>query len=203
VLPLWSLDQRAKLNHAKILRIKGAILIKHSQEEASITLDIISHSATQTQRLGVRLGELLQGGELILLNGQLGTGKTTFTQGLAQGMGITENINSPTFTLLKEYHERSGGVYSGGPALYHFDLYRLDNPEEILDLGFEDYFYSNGVCVVEWADKADLLWPTESLRIRMKMMSETKRGLLFNATGTYYCELLRQFQKNTYATTGS
>ena len=177
-------------------------MIKHSQEEASSTLDIISHSAAQTQRLGVRLGELLQGGELILLNGQLGTGKTTFTQGLAQGMGITENINSPTFTLLKEY-SGPGTQRDVGPALYHFDLYRLDNPEEILDLGFEDYFYSNGVCVVEWADKADLLWPTESLRIRMKMMSETKRGLLFNATGAYYCELLRQFQKNTYATTGS
>src|SRR5947209_9825889 len=86
-----------------IISTKGGILIKHSQEEISSTLDIISHSAAQTQRLGVRLGELLQGGELILLNGQLGTGKTTFTQGLAQGMGITENINSPTFTLLKEY----------------------------------------------------------------------------------------------------
>src|SRR5437588_9017641 len=116
------------------------------------TLDCISHSSAQTQRLGVRLGELLQRGELILLNGQLGTGKTTFTQGLAQGMGITENINSPTFTLLKEYpgQLRPGSQPGIGPALYHFDLYRLDNPEEILDLGFEDYFYSNGVCVVEW-----------------------------------------------------
>lgn len=203
MLPLWSRDLRAKRNHAKLLSLKGGILIKHSQEETSSTLDIISHSAAQTQRLGVRLGELLQGGELILLNGQLGTGKTTFTQGLAQGMGITENINSPTFTLLKEYPPRTDSRRGIGPALYHFDLYRLDNPEEILDLGFEDYFYSNGVCVVEWADKADLLWPTESLHIRMKMLSETKRGLLFNATGTYYCELLRQFQKNTYATTGS
>jgi tRNA threonylcarbamoyladenosine biosynthesis protein TsaE len=156
--------------------------------------------------LGVRLGELLQGGELILLNGQLGTGKTTFTQGLAQGLGITENINSPTFTLLKEYPgqlRRPGNPRSLGPALYHFDLYRLDNPEEILDLGFEDYFYSNGVCVVEWADKADMLWPNEALHIRMKMLNETKRSLLFSAAGTYYCELLRQFQKNTYATTGS
>ena len=140
-------------------------MIKHSQEQASITLDIISHSAAQTQRLGVRLGELVQGGELVLLNGKLGTGKTTFTQGLAQGMGITENINSPTFTLLKEYSARPGGQpgtqRNVRPALYHFDLYRLDNPDEVLDLGFEDYFYSNGVCVVEWADRADALWPAE------------------------------------------
>jgi tRNA threonylcarbamoyladenosine biosynthesis protein TsaE len=189
--------------------VKGSILTRHSQEEGSLTLDIISHSTAQTQRLGMRLGEIVQGGELILLNGQLGTGKTTFTQGLARGMGITEQINSPTFTLLKEYPgharpaDKAHAQSHGSPALYHFDLYRLDDPEEIFDLGFEDYFYGDGVCVVEWADKADLLWPSDHLRIRMKMMSETKRGLLFIATGVRYCELLRQFQKNTYATTGS
>src|SRR5437764_8723394 len=116
-------------------------LTKNSQEEVSCTLDIISHGPAQTQRLGVRLGELLQGGELILLEGQLGTGKTTFAQGLAVGMGITEVINSPTFTLLKEYpgqprsEVQQGAAPHVGPALYHFDLYRLDDPEEIFDLG--------------------------------------------------------------------
>lgn len=193
--------------------VKGIVLINNAQqEEISCTLDSISHSPAQTQRLGMRLGELLQGGELILLDGQLGTGKTTFAQGLAQGMGITGVVNSPTFTLLKEYpgrprsalpEARPGTPSSRGPALYHFDLYRLDNPEEILDLGFEDYFYSNGVCIVEWAEKADLLWPDENLRIRMKILSETKRGLLFIASGARYCELLHQFQKNTYVTTRS
>ena len=186
---------------------EGSIVTKHTQKEAISTLDIISHSSAQTQRLGMRLGELMQGGELLLLEGQLGTGKTTFTQGLAKGMGITEIISSPTFTLLKEYPGQPLHVgaqcIEPSPALYHFDLYRLDNPEEILDLGFEEYFYSTGTCVVEWADKADMLWPTEHLRLRMKMMSETKRGLLFTATGLRYCELLQQFQKNTYATTSS
>src|SRR6266480_8083649 len=120
---------------------KGAIVIR-SQQEATSTLDIISHSSAQTQRLGMRLGELLHGGELILLDGQLGTGKTTFTQGLARGMGITEVISSPTFTLLKEYpgqpvpadeREQAPVILpyqqqqrqKVGPALYHFDLYRL------------------------------------------------------------------------------
>jgi tRNA threonylcarbamoyladenosine biosynthesis protein TsaE len=184
------------------------------QEEVTCSLDVISHSAAQTQRLGVRLGELMRGGELILLNGQLGTGKTTFTQGLAQGLGITDVISSPTFTLLKEYPgqppanvNQQGASMAGarkvGPALYHFDLYRLDNPEEIIDLGFEDYFYGSGVCVVEWADKADAFWPFDCLRIRLKVLSETKRSLLFTATGARYCDLLRQFQKKTYATTGS
>ncbi len=200
-----------------------------------MTLDIVSHSGTQTQRLGARLGELLLGGELILLEGQLGTGKTTFTQGLAQGMGITEMISSPTFTLLKEYRgqpritseasqdveKRGAGATfmaptsvqgphlwrpSKGPALFHFDLYRLDDPEEIVALGFEEYFeniYHSGVSVVEWAEKAGDLWPPEHLLIRLKVVSETKRGLMFVATGARYCELVRQFQKNTYATVSS
>ena len=199
---------------------EGSIVTRHFQEAAINTLDIISHSSAQTQRLGMRLGELLRGGELLLLEGSLGTGKTTFTQGLARGIGITEVISSPTFTLLKEYPGQPGPTaqseqaqvtiqhqqqerHRAGPALYHFDLYRLDDPEEILALGFEDYFFGNGVCVVEWADKAELLWPAEHLRLRMKIMSETKRGLLFTATGLRYCELLQQFQKNTYATTSS
>ena len=189
----------------------------HAHEEVPCKLDIISHSSAQTQRLGVRLGELLRGGELILLDGQLGTGKTTFTQGLAQGMGITEVVSSPTFTLLKEYERREGqpvlmneqspgvaqqSIYAQvGPALYHFDLYRLDDPEEMLDLGFEDYFYGSGVSVVEWADKAELLWPTERLYLRLQSLDETKRQLTFTATGAHYCELLQQFQKNMYATT--
>lgn len=191
--------------------VKDAPLLKQSQEGMSCTLDSISHSAAQTQRLGMRLGELLRGGELILLNGQLGRGKTTFTQGLAQGMGISANINSPTFTLLKEYaghvETHSGNGHAPlsrkGPALYHFDLYRLDDPEEIFDLGFEEYFTSDGVCVVEWAEKADLYWPTDHLDIRLKMLSDTKRGLFFAAVGPRYCDLLRQFQKNAYVTTGS
>jgi len=189
--------------------LKGVLLTKRSQREKTLTLDCISHSSAQTQRLGMRLGDLLQGGELILLDGQLGTGKTTFTQGLAQGLGITENINSPTFTLLKEYMgQTQPGILPDTlsfrrPALYHFDLYRLDNPAEIVELGFEDYFFSDGVSVIEWAEKAGSFWPDEHLNIRLKIMSETKRGLLFIATGEHYCELLRQFQKNAYVTTGS
>lgn len=187
---------------------KGARLTRNTQEENNYTLDSISHSAEQTQRLGMRLGELLVGGELILLEGQLGTGKTTFTQGLALGLDIPENITSPTFTLLKEYSGQPRPARMGmpariGPALYHFDLYRLDDPAEIFDLGFDDYFYGDGVCIVEWAEKADLFWPADHLRIRLKMLSETKRGLLFSATGTRYCELLRKFQKLTYVTPGS
>jgi tRNA threonylcarbamoyladenosine biosynthesis protein TsaE len=196
--------------------LESGSMIRSSQEESTSTLDIISYSSAQTQRLGTRLGELLHGGELILLNGQLGSGKTTFTQGLAKGLHITDVISSPTFTLLKEYRSQvplasdetdtaeivamcSGYTQFEAHSLYHFDLYRLDDPDEIIDLGFEDYFYNpnpgSGVCVVEWADKADALWPTERLSICLNALDEARRGLLFVATGARYCELLRQFSE--------
>jgi len=159
-------------------------------EEAPARLDVISHSVAQTQRLGARLGELLQGGELLLLDGEMGTGKTVFTQGIAQGLNIDDTVNSPTFTLLKEYQGRL--------PLYHFDLYRLDDPDEVLALGFDEYFYGQGVCVVEWAYKAEAIWPAEHLRVRLKVISDTKRGLLFAAHGTRYAQVLHMLQRNAY-----
>jgi tRNA threonylcarbamoyladenosine biosynthesis protein TsaE len=175
----------------------------------------------------MRLGELLHGGELVLLEGQLGMGKTTFTQGLAQGMGITGTINSPTFTLLKEYPGRDhvltasptspssqknipdkmarhGRTRTQGPALYHFDLYRLEDPEEMFALGFEDYFSDpSGVCVVEWADRAAGLWPNERLDILFTTIRETERSIQFTASGSRSIALLQQLQKSAYAITGS
>ncbi|GCE13164.1 tRNA (adenosine(37)-N6)-threonylcarbamoyltransferase complex ATPase subunit type 1 TsaE [Tengunoibacter tsumagoiensis] len=168
-------------------------------ENASLRL--ISQSAEQTQEYARQLGALLTGGELLLLDGNLGAGKTTFTQGLARGMQITSTVSSPTFTLLKEYWTPAQAGL--GLALYHFDLYRLDEPEEILDLGFEEYFYGTGVSVVEWADKAAELWPPERLVIRLQTQLEDQRSLAFYAAGAHYCQLLRQFQKNTYATARS
>jgi tRNA threonylcarbamoyladenosine biosynthesis protein TsaE len=186
---------------------KVELVVNQLQEE---TLEIISYSAQQTQHLGEELAELLQGGELLLLEGQLGTGKTTFTQGLARGLGITTIVSSPTFTLLKEYtgqaYQRASKGQQGScvrPALYHFDLYRLEEPEEILDLGFEEYFYNSGVSVVEWADKAGALWPPERLYIRLHVLNETQRSLTFKATGERYCEIVRQFQKKIYAAASS
>lgn len=163
------------------------------QEEAteqSIVLDIVSHSLAQTQRLGARLGELLHGGELLLLNGDLGTGKTAFTQGIAEGLLIRETVNSPTFTLLKEYEGRL--------SLYHFDLYRLDDPAEMFDLGFEDYFSGKGVCVVEWANKAEGAWPDEQLTINFKVVTDTKRGLVLTGNGPRYGDLLLEFRKSAF-----
>lgn len=160
------------------------------EADQPIVLDIVSHSLAQTQRLGARLGELLHSGDLLLLDGDLGTGKTSLTQGIAEGLGVHELVSSPTFTLLKEYEGRL--------PLYHFDLYRLDDPAEILDLGFEEYFERRGVCVVEWANKAESLWPSEYLRIRLKIVSETKRGLLLSGVGARYGDLLFEFRKSAF-----
>lgn len=172
-------------------------------QDGICTLEVISQRPSQTQRLGAALGALLQAGDLILLDGQLGAGKTTFTQGLARGMQVTAVVNSPTFTLLKEYQGVSASQGGKALTLYHFDLYRLEDPDEIVDLGFEDYFYGSGVCVVEWAGNAEELWPADRLDIRLSSVDETRRRLLFVASGPRYCELLRQFQKNMYAITRS
>ena len=130
----------------------------------SVVPDVTLHSASasQTHRLGALLGGLLRPGDVVLLEGPLGAGKTALTQGIGAGLGVRETINSPTFTILKEY--------MGRLPLYHFDLYRIEDPEELFTLGFEDYFGGEGVCVVEWADRgmaADgaTLWPAGWLRI--------------------------------------
>ena len=149
-----------------------------------------SASANRTQRLGALLSALLQPGDVVLLEGPLGAGKTALTQGIGAGLGVRETINSPTFTLLKEYEGRL--------PLYHFDLYRIEDPEELFALGFEDYFGGEGVCVVEWADRgvaADdaTLWPANWLRIVISADGATKRALTCSAAGVRGEALLRAF----------
>lgn len=102
--------------------------------------------------LGKRLGMEASAGRFYCLNGDLGVGKTVFTQGFAAGLGIKEPVNSPTFTILQEYE-------TGRLPFYHFDVYRIADPEEMYELGYEDYFFGNGVCLVEWAELIQELLP--------------------------------------------
>ncbi len=102
-------------------------------------------SPKETFEAGRQLGLLAQSGEIYILNGELGAGKTVFTQGVAAGLGIREHVNSPTFTIVQVYD-------SGRLPFYHFDVYRIGDIEEMDEIGYEDYFFGNGVCIVEWAE---------------------------------------------------
>ncbi len=112
-------------------------------------------SPKETFELGKKIGLEAKAGEIICLNGDLGVGKTVFTQGFAKGLGIDEAVNSPTFTIIQEYDE-------GRLPLYHFDVYRIGDPEEMYEIGYEDYFYGQGVCLIEWAKLIEELIPDEA-----------------------------------------
>lgn len=157
-----------------------------------VDLDIVSHGVEQTRRLGAHLGKLLQPGDAILLEGDFGTGKTTLTQGIAAGMGFDSRyVNSPTFTLVNEYK-------SGRHRLYHIDLYRLEDTEQVTTLGLDDYFDGSGVTVIEWPGVGSPWLPEERLVVKLSHLNETKRTLRFYATGDHYRELVERFKKETY-----
>lgn len=115
----------------------------------------------ETTTFGLDLGKRLQKGDIVALIGDLGTGKTALTKAIARGLGITETITSPTFTIVQEY---TGGRL----PLYHFDVYRIQEPEEMYELGYEEYFFGEGVCVIEWADLIEELLPGETKVIRLE-----------------------------------
>ena len=111
-----------------------------------------------TEKLGENIGQKVQPGTVIALIGDLGTGKTTLTKSIARGLGVTETVTSPTFNIIREYR-------SGRLPLYHFDVYRIGDPDEMFELGYEEYFYGDGVCVVEWADIIEELLPEDAVVI--------------------------------------
>ena len=150
-------------------------------------LELISHSPEQTQEFGARLGELAQPGDIFLLVGRLGAGKTCLTQGIAWGLNIKEYAVSPSFVVIRELYGRL--------PLYHIDFYRLDNLEEIAELGLDDYLYGNGVCVVEWAEKGLSLLPAEHLLIEMSYVSDTERSLKLKPGGKRYRNLVAQLKQ--------
>jgi tRNA threonylcarbamoyladenosine biosynthesis protein TsaE len=158
------------------------------------TLDFVSHSADQTRSLGQRLGALLQAGDLIALEGDLGTGKTCITQGIGLGLGVTEPITSPSFTLIAEHRPPPPA-----PPLYHVDLYRLEDAiREALAFGLDDYLHGQGVCVIEWADRIRPALPRERLWISLRHLEVSKRGVLMHAAGPRYEELLIQFRQSAF-----
>jgi tRNA threonylcarbamoyladenosine biosynthesis protein TsaE len=124
-------------------------------------MKIESKNVEDTYRIGFDMGSKAKKGEIYCLSGDLGTGKTVFTQGFAKGLGIEGIVNSPTFTIVQEYEE-------GRLPLYHFDVYRIAELEEMDEIGYEDYLYGNGVCLIEWAELIEELLPKDRVMITIK-----------------------------------
>ncbi|HEY33230.1 MAG TPA: tRNA (adenosine(37)-N6)-threonylcarbamoyltransferase complex ATPase subunit type 1 TsaE [Dehalococcoidia bacterium] len=150
-------------------------------------LNLITHSLEQTYELGRTMGRLVQPGDVLLLVGELGAGKTCLTQGIAWGLGIEEYTLSPTFVIMRELYGRL--------PLYHIDLYRLDDIGEIAALGLDDYLYgAEGVCVVEWAEKGLSVMPVEHLMVEISHLGETERNFQLKAGSQRYRKLLDQLK---------
>ncbi|MCM0597738.1 tRNA (adenosine(37)-N6)-threonylcarbamoyltransferase complex ATPase subunit type 1 TsaE [Periweissella fabaria] len=146
------------------------------------------NDAATTQTLGQQLGQIVSAGDVILLDGDLGAGKTTFTKGIALGLGIERNIKSPTFTIIREYK-------TGRLPLYHMDVYRLEDGGGD-ELGLDEYFNGNGVCVVEWSQFVASELPKNYLKIAFKRddsnLDSTNRTISITAIGTHYEGILNQ-----------
>ena len=149
-------------------------------------MEIISGSPEQTRQIGKKLGQLAKAGDVILLAGDLGAGKTCLTQGIAWGLDIDEFTASPSFTIMREHYGRL--------SLYHVDFYRLDSIDDIYDLGIDDYLFSKGLCVIEWAEKGMELMPEERLLIEIEYVSENKRKLDLKASGKRYNGMLNDLK---------
>ena len=149
----------------------------------------LSSSVSQTLKLGKKIAGNLKGGEIILLSGSLGAGKTVLAKGIAQGLGINKNnVLSPTFVLLR--------VYQGKHLLQHFDFYRIETPQDIFALGYHEYLYSDAVTLIEWPERLKFLLPKEFLKIKLSLKAKNKRQFKFMAKGARYKKLLGEIHEN-------
>ncbi len=157
------------------------------------TLDFISSSVTQTERLGVRLGELLSDHDLLCLSGELGTGKTVLARGVGRGWGASLRVTSPTFTLVNEYPRAHDGR-----ILYHIDCYRLETAADVQTVGISDILDGGGAVMVEWPERIASLLPEDGLWITLVYLSETRRSLRLVAKGERSAELLEEFKRSAF-----
>lgn len=159
-----------------------------SSPEALSCLRLTSNSADETQRLGETLGQVLEAGDLVLLQGTLGAGKTTFTQGLARGMGLATPVTSPSFTLANVYEQPGADL-----PLFHLDLWRIKSPMEALGIGLNEYLTGEGACVVEWPDVAAEVLPADYLQVAIERVGDA-RAFTFSPVGARPNRLLRAFR---------
>jgi tRNA threonylcarbamoyladenosine biosynthesis protein TsaE len=147
-----------------------------------MSLQVVSQSCSDTQRLGEQLGFLLEAGDIVCLYGELGSGKTVLSKGIARGLGVgdEDRVRSPSFVLIQRYE--------GRVPVYHADLYRLDGPTDIADIGLRDFLAGDGVAVIEWADKLEASLPLERLDIVLVHQEEQTRLITVTPQGTRYLQ---------------
>jgi len=151
-------------------------------------LKIVSSSAEETKEIGYKLGKILKGGDIVCLIGDLGAGKTTLSQSIAKGLDVYDYVTSPTFTLVNEY--------KGRYPVYHFDVYRIGDVDEMYDLGYEEYVYSNGVIIIEWANLIEEILPKERLIIDLKRgKNADNREMNIYGEGKRYEEIIEELRK--------
>jgi len=129
----------------------------------------VSHSEEETQKIGKEISKKLERGDVVGLYGELGSGKTVLAKGIASGLKSKVQVKSPSFTIINEY--------SGKYTIYHIDLYRIEEADDLLKLGFDDYFYGNGVCVIEWAEKIRDYLPPKGFDVHITVLDETTREI--------------------------
>ena len=150
----------------------------------SLTLE--THCPEETERLGAALSNLLLSGSVAALRGDLAAGKTCFVRGMASRFATNEIVSSPTFTIVNQY--------GNGPRLYHVDLYRLAGVDELADIGYEELFEPDGICVIEWADRAESLLPAQRVDVLFEHVDESTRRLTFHDLGALPPEWPRQLR---------
>jgi tRNA threonylcarbamoyladenosine biosynthesis protein TsaE len=158
-----------------------------------MSLHLVSPTTGDTQALGEQLGRLLDAGDVVCLYGELGSGKTVLSQGIAKGLGVSHEraVRSPSFVLIHRYQ--------GRVPVYHADLYRLDGPMDVADIGLRELLGGDGVAVIEWADKLDALLPSERLDITLAHQTEEVRLIAISPWGARYCQLLEHWQRQPTA----
>ena len=154
-------------------------------------ITLFSQSEDDTHAIGRAIGAGLMAGDVLLLSGTLGAGKTTLTQGVAWGLGADEYARSPTFVLVNEYSARL--------PIYHMDLYRLDSFAEVDGLGLDDYLFGDGVCVIEWADKAPGYFPEDHLIVEIEVVSGEERALTVSGGAERHAALFEALGRSEYA----
>lgn len=156
-----------------------------------MTIERTSHSPAQTMAIGQQLGAVLRAGDVLLLLGDLGAGKTHLVKGIAQGLGSVDLVTSPSFVLINEY---VAGAAHANMRIYHVDLYRITDPAELTSIGLEEIWNDQGVCLIEWAERAQHWLPEAHLVVQIRYVDEMRRVLRFVPQGERYQQLMAEFK---------